>query len=355
MEWGIVIAILGAALLVIFVIQGLRKELASQLQANRAELNQGLSQTAQGLDSKIAHFDRRVEERFKNLTEGVQTRLEQNLKDGFQHFAKVQEYLKKTEQQFSNLSMVGQSISDLNNLLKLPHLRGNFGEAMLEKLLADILPAECFELQYHIVPNSPERVDAIIRYPQKILPIDSKFPREQVLPLFESSDPAVLEGARNRLHEVMKTLARGIKEKYIRPEHGTTELALLFVPSETLYFEVLRSPKLCEEIAKYRVFVVSPNTLAVTLNSISLAHSYYAMAKGVEKTILELKKAEQHFENFSKRFGEVGVAVDRALQAFGIATTHLARYQSAVDRLPNAVKIEPVPTPDSPSLQSGSA
>lgn len=297
---------------------------------------------------------RDLEGRVRELSGGVQAKLDQNLRDGYQQFTKVQESLQQTEKQLMNLNTVGQSINDLNNLLKLPHLRGNFGEALLERLLSDLLPQDGYELQYRIVPTSTERVDAVVKYPKTVLPIDSKFPREQVLPLFETNEPARLEAARRDLAEVMRGLARGIRDKYIHPEHGTTDMALLFVPSETLYFEVLRNPRLCEELGRCKVFAVSPNTLAVTLHAISISRSYYEMAKGVEKTIAEVKKAQQHFENFERRFQEVGACLTKAQTAFGTATTHLTRYESAVSRLTgsDAVSSEPIsPLPsDAPLL-----
>lgn len=314
----------------------LRTEIAQELQNNRKELQHGLGLTTQALEQKVSNIDNRLDTRLKDLSNGVQSKLEQNLKEGFLHFEKVQEGLKQTEKQLLNLNVVGQSINDLNNLLKLPHLRGSFGEAMLERLLSDLLPSDGYELQYRIVPNSTERVDAIIRYPKAVLPIDSKFPREQVLPLFETNDPAKLEVARKQLSDVMKGLARSIREKYIRPEHGTTEMALLFVPSETLYFEILRDARLGEELARNKVFAVSPNTLAVTLHAISIARAYYDMAKGVEKTIMEVKKARQHFQNFESRFDEMGNSLTKAQNAFQTASTHLSRYGSAVSRLTGA-------------------
>ncbi len=292
-----------------------------------------LAQATHTLDTKFGTIDQKLDGRLKELSQGVQSKLEQNLKEGFFHFQKVQESLSQTEKQLANLNNVGQSINDLNNLLKMPHLRGNFGEAVLEKLLTDLLPQECFELQYRIVPSSTERVDAVIKYPKTVLPIDSKFPREQVLPLFETNDPIQLEAARKSLTDVMKTLARQIKEKYIHPEHGTTDMALLFVPSETLYFEILRNPNLCQELGKHKVFAVSPNTLAVTLHAISISRSYYEMAKGVEKTLLEIKKAQQHFENFEGRFEEVGTALGKAQNAFNTASTHWTRFGGAITRL----------------------
>lgn len=311
----------------------LRTELSEALQKNRLELQQGLFQSAQGLDNKVGAMEKKLEVRLNELTQSVGQKLELNLKEGFLHFDKIQEHLKRAELQLASLNTVGQSIHDLNNLLKLPHLRGGFGEAMLESLLSDMLPQDAFELQYRIVPHSTERVDAVIKYPNAVLPIDSKFPKEQVLALFETQEPGLLDAARKTLSDVMRGLAKQIREKYIHPEHGTTDMALLFVPSETLYFEMLRNPKLCEDLAKNRVFAVSPNTLAVTLHAVSVARNYYEMAKGVEKTILEVKKSQQHFHNFESRFEEIGNALQKAQSAFGVAGTHLSRFSSAVSRL----------------------
>lgn len=312
-------------------------------QSQATLLRESLSDFQQQITNQQAQFERTQEMKAQNLRNEIQgfsqtvgTKLEQNLKDGFLQFEKIQSHLKQAELQLMNLNNVGTSINELNNLLKLPHLRGGFGEQLLESMLSDLLPQDVYELQYRIVPTSTERVDAVIKYPKMVLPIDSKFPREQVLPLFETNDPLKLEVARKNLSDVMKAMAKQIKEKYIHPEHGTTDMALLFVPSETLYFEILRNIKLCEDLAKLKVFAVSPNTLAVTLNGVRLSREYYDMARGVEKTISEIKKAEQHFKNFEGRFLEVGNQLGKAQNAFATATTHLSRYESAVTRLAGA-------------------
>jgi DNA recombination protein RmuC len=311
----------------------LRSEIQQSLQESRKELSQGIQQTQVALDTRVQSMDARLEQRLESMSQNVQTKLEANLKEGFVHFVKVQEQLQQTHTQLHELSNVGQSIHELNNLLKLPHLRGGFGEATLERMLSDLLIVSEYELQYRIVPTSTERVDAVIKLPDAVLPIDSKFPREQVLPLFESSDPAQLESARKTLLDVIRTMARSIREKYIHPEHGTTEMALLFVPSETLYFEILKSPKLCEELAKFKVFAVSPNTLAVTLQAVSTARKYYEMARGVQSTLEEVRKARQHYDRFEKRFTEVGTALNKAQEAFHTAGNHMSRYSGAVTRL----------------------
>jgi DNA recombination protein RmuC len=306
---------------------------------NRQELQLGLGRSTQALEQRFQTLENQVSTRLEAIGKGVESKLQQNLKEGFLHFEKVQEHLKAAELKLASLGAVSQSISDLNNLLKLPHLRGGFGEAVLERLLADFLPASLFELQYAITPGSTERVDAIVRFARQMLPIDSKFPREQVMPLFESAGldapgaASRLSAARAKLSEVILVQARQIASKYIRPEHGTTEMALLFLPSETLYFEVVRDGALFEALARLKVFPVSPNTLSISLHSVAMAQEYYDMAKGVEKTIEDVKKARRHFAHFEKKFDDVGRGLRKAQEAFETAQTHLGHYETSVYRL----------------------
>src|SRR5258706_2917775 len=141
-----------------------------QLQVEFQRLNQ---QTAQSLDS----IRDRVDQKLVAMTDQVQLKLDQNIKEGFAQFEKVQQHLKNAEEQLREVGALGHSINDLNNLLKLPHLRGQFGEASLERLLSDFLPANMFEMQCAV--NGGGRVDAMISFPDRRLPIDAKFPREQ--------------------------------------------------------------------------------------------------------------------------------------------------------------------------------
>lgn len=310
-----------------------RTELQAALTQNRTELQSGLLQTTQALEKKFQSLEQQVAVRLEGIGKSVETKLNENLKEGFQHFAKVQEHLAKAEEKLAALGVVGQGISDLNNLLKLPHLRGGFGEATLERLLGDFLPAGSYELQYQLTPGSTERVDAIVRSAKQLLPIDSKFPREQVLPLFESGSPESEELARKTLGEWIQKQARYIAQKYIKPEHGTTDMALLFLPSEILYFEVVRNGKLFEELNRLKVYPVSPNTLMIGLRSVAMAQEHYELARGVEKTIEDIKKARKHFEHFEGRFEEIGRGLKKAQEAFDTAQTHLGRYESSVYRL----------------------
>jgi DNA recombination protein RmuC len=316
---------------------------------NRLELHAGLGKSTQALEQRFQSLESQIGTRLETIGKSVESKLNENLKEGFRHFEKVQHHLAAAEQQLAQLGTVGQSISDLNHLLRLPHLRGSFGEASLERLLADFLPAASYELQYAVAPGQPERVDAVVRLARQVLPIDSKFPREQVLPLFDSQEPQALEAARKALGEFIRAQARTIAEKYIRPEHGTTEMALLYLPSETLYFEVIRDGATFEAMAKRKVFPASPNTLAITLHSISVAQEYYEMSRGVERTIEDLRKARRHFEHFEGKFEDIGRGLRKAQEAFETANTHLGHYESSIFRLTgDALERLPSPPPAAP-------
>src|ERR1017187_4657555 len=315
-----------------------RREITNSLllttQQLKAEI-QGLNQqTAQSLDG----IRDRVDAKLMAITEQVQVKLDQNIKEGFAQFEKVQQHLKAAEEQLREVGALGHSINDLNNLLKLPHLRGQFGEASLERLLADFLPAHMFALQAS-VGEGGGRADAVIYFPDRKLPIDAKFPREQVIALFESNDKAEIELARVPLVRVRKAESKRIQQ-YIQPENGTTEIALMYLPSETLYMEVIRNRELGDWLNAQHVFPVSPNTLLMTLHTISLVHKWYEVAKGFEKSRVELAKAQKSFDFFQNQFENVGKSLSKAQEAFDKATTHLKTYRGKVSALSGQEQLE---------------
>src|SRR5437016_1778893 len=303
----------------------------SQLKTEFESLNQ---KTAQSLDS----IRDRVDAKLLAITDQVQQKLDQNIKEGFAQFEKVQQHLKAAEEQLREVGALGHSINDLNNMLKLPHLRGQFGEASLERLLADFLPAHMFELQSSPGENNG-RADAVIQFPDRRLPIDAKFPREQVLALFESNVVAEIEDARHEFVRVMKTEAKRIKA-YIQPEHGTTDIALMYLPSETLYMEAVRNRDLADWLNQQHVFPVSPNTLLMTLQTIALVHKWYEVAIRFEKSRLELAKAQKSFDFFQNQFESVGKSLGKAQEAFDKASTHLKTYRGRVTALSGQEQLE---------------
>ena len=317
----------------------IRVSVEQQLAAGREEQKRSLSEgrsekTAQSLDS----IRDRVDSKLMAITEQVQVKLDQNIKEGFAQFEKVQQHLKNAEEQLREVGALGHSINDLNNLLKLPHLRGQFGEASLERLLADFLPAHMFALQAS-PGEGGGRADAVIYFPDRKLPIDAKFPREQVIALFESNDKAEIDLARIALVRVMKAEAKRIQQ-YIQPENGTTEIALMYLPSETLYMEVIRNRELGDWMNEQHVFPVSPNTLLMTLHTIALVHKWYEVGIRFEKSRAELAKAQKSFDFFQGQFENVGKNLNKAQEAFETAQRHLKSYRGKVSALSGQEQLE---------------
>src|SRR3989449_6039565 len=328
---------------------GGRREQTHDLREARAELTNSLALTTSQLKAEFENLNLktaqsldairdRVDAKLLAISGEVQQKLDQNIKEGFAQFERVQQHLKAAEEQLREVGALGHSSNDLNNLLKLPHLRGQFGEASLERLLSDFLPAHMFEMQ-----SSPGdgggRADAMIQFPDRRLPIDAKFPREQVLALFESNDEAEIEEARHELVRVMKVEAKRIKA-YIQPENGTTDIALMYLPSETLYMEAIRHRELADWLNQQHVFPVSPNTLLMTLQTIVLVHKWYEVASRFEKSRLELAKAQKSFDYFQNQFENVGKNLNKAQEAFETAQRHLKTYRGRVTVLSGQEQLE---------------
>ena len=321
--------------------QQIQQRIEAQLAQGRKEARIMQVKTTQALELRFLQLEgstrkeleqirSKVDERLTAIGQDVQSKLNEQMQEGFRHFEKVQEHLKAAEMHLQTVGVVGSSINELNNLLRLPHLRGGFGEATLERLLRDFLPGHLFELQSAL--DGVGRVDVLVKFPKASLPIDSKFPREQVAHLFDTSDQKQLTEARRILGKTLRLEAKRIS-KYIRPDLGTMDMAIMFLPSEILYFELIRDQELWEDLGKMQVFPASPNTLAIMLRGIAIAQEYYDMAASVEKTIENLQKAQRHFALFEAKFEAIGQGLESAREAYQVANTHLNRYSGSVVRL----------------------
>lgn len=167
---------------------------------------------------------------------------------------------------FSELSL---SMKNLQDYLKSPKLRGNIGEQVLKDLISQIFPKNSFFLQYTF--KSGDKVDAAIKTDAGILPIDSKFPAENFQKMMAAESEGDRETARKDFSRDVKKHISDISQKYILPEEGTMDFALMYVPSEPVYYEVVNDLELTEYARRQRVYPVSPNTLYANLQVILLS------------------------------------------------------------------------------------
>lgn len=234
------------------------------------------------------------------MRETVDEKLSATLEQRFnQSFKIVNDRLEEINRTFGELQNLQTGVSDLNRIFKNVKTRGTWGEVALENLLAQILAPEQYQKQVRIRRGSEDMVDFVIRMPGKgdeevMLPIDAKFPVEDYARLVEASEKGDVDGvesASKALAARVKNEAMTIRDKYVAPPR-TTDFAIMYLPTEGLYAEVIKREGLVEDIQnKFRVVVCGPTTIAALLNSLQMGFRSVA----IEKRSTEIGKLLQSF------------------------------------------------------------
>ncbi|MFH1664860.1 MAG: DNA recombination protein RmuC [Candidatus Omnitrophota bacterium] len=250
-----------------------------------------------------------------------------------EHLNNMNKVVSTLIQQQEKAQQLGQS---LEYLLQSPKLRGNYGEVILEEMLEKILPKGMWERQYPIDGN--EKVDAVVKYKDVIIPIDSKFPKEDYQKYLAASDPAEKKNFWSAYEKALKVQINSIKDKYIKPGKGTTEFALLFIPSEAIYYETIAEKnhlgdpcQLYEYASERKVIPVSPNTFYAFLQVIILGVRNVEIAKEAKKLQEILSRIERDFSFFFSNYEEIGKAIEKASRSYSTGSTHILRFKKSLD------------------------
>ncbi len=244
-------------------------------------------------------------------------------------------------EQSARIGDLAKDVGSLHDLFRAPKLRGGFGELMLERLLADNLPAGAFELQYGYRDGS--RVDAIVRFADRIVPIDAKFPIESFNAMAAAANDAERAPRRRAFIAQVKRHVDAVA-KYISPADATIDYAFLYFPAEGVYYEaVIVEPDLREYCSERRVLPTSPNTLVAYLQMVSLGLRGLAMEEkslelneSLRRAALELEKFRvaydvlgDHLKNASKKHTESIRGLDRAADAIEAVGRPLGAVEQA--------------------------
>ena len=264
--------------------------------ANAANIKEVRDDNARNLAKIQADNAQQLEKMRQTVDEKLSSTLEQRFN---QSFKIVNDRLEEINRTFGELQNLQTGVSDLNKIFKNVKTRGTWGEVALENLLAQILVPEQYDKQVRLTRGSDDAVDFVIKMPGKgdgevLLPIDAKFPVEDYARLAEAADRADVEGieaAGKALAARVKSDAMSIRDKYVKPPK-TTDFAIMYLPTEGLYAEVIKRYGLVEEIQnKYRVVVCGPTTIAALLNSLQMGFKSVA----IEKRSTEIGKLLQSF------------------------------------------------------------
>jgi DNA recombination protein RmuC len=334
-----------------------RRELAGQTHHLREEVSGSLRAVGETVEKRIdvmrgavdlrlgqiqQETQKRLEEMRTTVDEKLQGTLETRLGAAFQQ---VSQRLEAVHQGLGEMQTLAVGVGDLKKVLSNVRARGSFGEARLETLLEDTLTPDQWQRQVATRPGSAERVDAAVRMPgadenELWLPIDAKFPHEdyeRLLDAHERGDAPAAEEAGRSLEARLKQEAKAIRDKYVCPPH-TTDFALLFLPTESLYAEVLRRPGLFDSLRRdYAVTLAGPTTLLAILGSLQMGFRTLAIQKRSQEVTRLLGAVKTQFGKFGDLLQGVQKKLDEASNKIGEASAksrYIERRLNQVQELP---------------------
>jgi len=219
------------------------------------------------------------------------------------------------------LEEFGRAINEIGSLLKPPQMRGMTGEILLEKLLSDMLPPGNFQMKHSF--RSGDQVDAVIKFREFILPIDSKFPLEAFRRMLDCEAEDEKRRCFKEFVQAVKKQIDNISRKYIMPSEKTFEFALMYVPSESVYYEaVVRDNQFGEETslfsyaAKNRVYIVSPSTLYPYISTIVHGLKAFRIEENTKQILERIGALRKDFEDFKGVFDIVGAHLSDAYKKY---------------------------------------
>jgi DNA recombination protein RmuC len=317
------------------------------------------------VEKKLEQLQQSNEQKLEKMRQTVDEKLHKTLETRLgESFKIVSERLEKVHQGLGEMQELAGGVSDLKRVMTNVKTRGTWGEVLLGSLLEQVLTPEQYEKNCKVRPRADYQVEYAIKMPGPdeddgrghiYLPIDAKFPREAYERLMQASDnadPAALEAAHKELDASVLSFARDIREKYIAPPY-TTDFAILFVPTEGLYAELVRRPGLVDRLQRdCRVNLAGPTTLAALLNSLQMGFRTLAIQKRsgeVWKLLGGVKTEFGRFEDWiaavQKKLSSASKEMDKA----AVRTRQINKKLAKVQELPAA---EDAPLPIASTLDA---
>ena len=304
-----------------------------QIDQLRVQLSQALNNHTQLVQQQLGQVLGNVNERLKENGE-ILERTQQNLGERLDNAARVvgsvQKSLGGLEEANRKIYEVGKDIASLQEILRAPKLRGGLGEFFLEDLLAQILPTHHFAIQHAF--KSGERVDAVIKLGGSLVPVDSKFPLENFKRILEAANDDERARTKRQFINDVKKHVDAIAGKYILPDEGTYDFALMYIPAENVYYETIIKDGSEEErnLSQYalskRVIPVSPNSFYAYLQAIVLGLKGMKVEERAKEIIQYLSSLRGDFGKFRDDFGLLGKHLGHAQSSYQTTEKRLEQF-----------------------------
>jgi len=274
----------------------------------------------------VLKISSQVNERLKEMNQSLQEsnkNLTQNLGNAANIFGTVEEKLGRLEETNRQIYEISKDISSLQSLLRAPKFRGEIGETLLENLLSEVLPKEFFELQYRF--KNSDTVDAVIKLADKLVPVDAKFPLENFQRLLVAVSQEEKQSYRKKFIGDVKSRIDEIASKYILPQEDTYDFALMYIPAENVYYEIIIKENLLSYALQKKIIPVSPNTfyaylqiICLGLKGLKIEENAKEILKNLSGLTNEIDKLKEDFEllgshlnNASRKYDDSHRRIDR--------------------------------------------
>lgn len=284
---------------------------------------------------------RQVNERLNQMNQSLMEAnkiIGQNLGSATSVFGDVQKSLGKLEETNARIYEVGRNISTLQELLRAPKFRGQMGETMLENILNQVLPKEYFQMQYRF--RSSDAVDAVIKLGEGLVPIDAKFSLENFQKFLEAQDEQTKNSFRKKFIQDIKNRIDEISTRYILPKENTYDFALMYIPAENVYYEVIIKEDMLSYCISKKVIPVSPNTFYAYLQVICLGLKGLKVEENAKEILKNLNMLTQDITKFQDDFQILGSHLGNARNKYEEAERKLERFSDRLTNVSDNKKLE---------------
>ena len=332
-----------------------RQETLAMLERIQQSNNLRFAEIRETMDKKIQEIREQNAEKLEEMRKTVDEKLQKSVQSHFQEsFKLIGERLELVQKGLGEMQTLASGVGDLKKVLSNVKTRGNIGEIQLATILEQYLASDQYLTNVSTVPGKQDLVEFAIRLPGKkddepvLLPVDSKFPVEDYQRLIEAYEEfpkmsSELKKAQTAFESAVKKCAKTIREKYINPPL-TTDFALMFVPSEGIYAEILRLPGLVEFLQNtYHISVVGPSNLVAFLNSLQMGFRTLAIEKRSHEVWTILSGVKTQFQKF-------GEEVDSTKKSLIAAMNHIEKLGTRSRALERELRdVHELPTENTPA------
>ena len=354
-------------------------EMRESQEARQEAIGKRIGELTESNEKALEKMREKVDERLREMREGNEKKLEQmretvdeKLQSTLEKrigesFKRVSEHLEAVHKGLGEMRNLADGVGDLKKVLTNVKARGTWGEIQLGAILEQILTDGQYDRNVETRPNSNERVEFAIRLPGPEddpkacvwLPVDAKFPQEDYLRLVEASEAGDSDAAKQAVTALSRAVvnsAKDIRDKYLDPPH-TTDFAIMFVPTEGLYAEILRQAGLVEQLQRdCRVVVAGPTTLAAILSSLRMGFRTLAIEKRSSEVWKVLSAVKTEFGKFGGVLEKLGKQLDTAKKTVddtGVRTRAMERKLRDVEALPegDTVRLLGLPEGEAPAVE----